>query len=212
MGIVLDLSYICILPFVFSVSDHNRDGELFRLWLWPQIPMKEGKCKHENPISQLNLSNYQSERWKVTEWNFSGHRMLSGEAAALCPRWPHCPPGRSGGGIWWWTEIIEILRFNSRSLPLPKLGLNNSCWNAGRSWDVDVCVGNLLLNFSLVWTSDKNVDKKWFHVSLSNSCLGGVNDYTSDVNISYATRKWLYLQGDKLDLERNKQMVLGSTP
>ena len=115
-------------------------------------------------------------------------------------------------GIWWWTENIKILRFISRSLPLPKLGLNNSCWNAGRSWDVDVCVWNLLLNFSLVWSSDKNADKKWFHVSLSNSCLGGVNDYTSDVNISYATRKWLYLQGDKLDLERKKQMVLGSIP
>ena len=72
----------------------------------------------------------------------------------------------------------------------------------------DVYAGNLLLNFSLVWTSDKNVDKKWFHVSLSNSCLGGVNDYTSDVNISYVTRKWLYLQGDKHDLERHKQMIL----
>ena len=53
-----------------------------------------------------------------------------------------------------------------------------------------------MLNFSLVWNSDKNDDKKLFHVSLSNSCLGGVNDYTSDVNISYETRKWLYLQED----------------
>ena len=108
------------------------------------------------------------------------------------------------------TEIYQyFISFHSRSLPLPKLGLNNSCWNAGRKKlrCVDVYAGNLLLNFSLVWTSDKNVDKKWFHVSLSNSCLGGVNDYTSDVNISYVTRKWLYLQGDKHDLERHKQMI-----
>ena len=112
--------------------------------------------------------------------------------------------------IWrgWRNEINTWFLF--RSLPLPKLGLNNSCWNAGRSWDGDVyvCVRNVLLNFSLVWSSDKNDDKKWFHVSFSNSCLGGVNDYTSDVNISYVTRKWLYLQGDKHDLERHKQMIL----
>ena len=97
MGIVLDLSYICILYllyFQFQTTTemvNYSDCDCDHKFQW-----KEGKCKHENPISQLNPSNYQSERWKVTEWNFSGPRMLSGEAAALCPRWPHCPPGRSG--------------------------------------------------------------------------------------------------------------------
>ena len=146
----------------------------------------------------------------MTEWNFSGRRMLSGEVAALCPLSDLCPPGRWGGKNMIRDEKQMNTYFNFRSLPLPKLGLNNSCWNAGRSRVVDVCVRNFLLNFSLVWTFDKNVDKKLFHVSLSNSCLCGVNDYTSDVNISYETRKWLYLQEDKLDPEHNKQMIPGS--
>ena len=176
---------------MWNFSDHDSDHKL-RWW--------GGECKHVlDPINQLTVYIYQSEsdeKWQneispdaecwVARRSLPALRSLSARQVSEVRQ------------IWrgWRNEINTWFLF--RSLPLPKLGLNNSCWNAGRSCDGDVyvCVRNLLLNFSLVWSSDKNADKKWFHVSLSNSCLGGVNDYTSDVNISYETRKWLHFQED----------------
>ena len=187
---------------MLNYSDYDSDHK---------IQWKEGKCKHEARIQlkPVKIINRNDEKWQ---------NEISPDPECWVATWPVSAlcglPARQIAEVsnitMMDTEIYKyFISFHSRSLPLPKLGLNNSCWNAGRKKlrCVDVYAGNLLLDFSLVWTSDKNVDKKWFHVSLSNSCLGGVNDYTSDVNISYVTRKWLYLQGDKHDLERHKQMI-----
>lgn len=105
---------------------------------------KEGKCKHENPISPLKhpIINRNDEKWQ--------NEISPGADCWVARRPLSALGGLSARQV---AEVGNMMMerkylntwFYSRSLPLPKLGLNNSCWNAGRSWDVDVCVGNLLL-------------------------------------------------------------------
>ena len=77
---------------------------------------------------------------------------------------------------WPWKLFLSYFR----SLPLPKLGLNNSCWNAGKEtfffiWlPVSACRSlPFLQSFPL-----KNPSKNSYRVCLFNSCVE-VNHYIS---------------------------------
>ena len=79
----------------------------------------------------------------------------------------------------YWLTLDSILS-HFRSLPLPKLGLNNSCWNAGKEtfffiWlPVSACRSlPFLQSFPL-----KNPSKNSYRVCLFNSCVE-VNHYIS---------------------------------
>ena len=74
---------------------------------------------------------------------------------------------------WPWKLFLSYFR----SLPLPKLGLNNSCWNAGKKIlsYYPLRSSQFLLSFTL-----KKLSKNPYHVCLFNFCPG-VNHFTSTV-------------------------------
>ena len=66
---------------------------------------------------------------------------------------------------WPWKLFLSYFR----SLPLPKLGLNNSCWNAGKKF----LSYYPLRSPQFLWSfTVKNSSKNWYRVSLFNFCPG----------------------------------------